>query len=200
MIENELEFFNDIDEKSQLWQECRKFIEKNCTKDPLYNNYLNLDGKKFLFFNGLIHREKIISFGGVEYSPSKWGIEIARVLTRFWIHPDYRSQGLTKWSKNRTRFSPIVLKEQLDFLKSQPQIEVAMITREGEYEKSFLEIVKLASSVSNDPFEIVPGLHKLDRKLNDNNYQMIAISSLHKENKNAVILKAKKLGFFKDHE
>jgi hypothetical protein len=201
MIESELEFFSDLDGKNKLWQDCKQFIEKNCVNDPLYNNYLNLDNKKFLFFNGLIHCEKIISFGGIEYSPSKWGIDIARVLTRFWIHPDYRSQGLTKWSKNKLRFSPIILRKQLDFLKSQPHIKVAMITREGEYNKSFLEIVRLSSSVSDDSFEIISGLHKLDRRADDNNYQMIALSSLSKEtNKVDVFSKAKKLGFFKSHE
>jgi hypothetical protein len=76
-----------------------------------------------------------------------------------------------------------------------------MITREGEYNKSFLEIVRLSSSVSDDPFEIISGLHKLDRRADDNNYQMIALSSLSKEtNKIDVFSKAKKLGFFKSHE
>lgn len=200
MIENELEFFSGIDEKNQLWLNCKKLIHKFCVNDPLYKNYLDLDNKKLLFFNGIVYQNNIISFGGIEYSPSKWGVEIARVLTRFWIHPEYRSQGLTKWSANRLRFSPIVLKKQLEFLKTQPQIKVAMITREGPYDKSFFEIIKLASTVSDSPFELVPGLHKLDRRSDSNEFQMIALSSLTNESKMEVFSKAKKLGFFKSHE
>lgn len=200
MIESDLKFFSGMDEKNQLWVNCKKFIQEFCVNDLLYKNYLDLDNKKLLFFNGIIHKNNIISFGGIEYSPSKWGIEIARVLTRFWIHPEYRSQGLTKWSTNKLRFSPIILTKQLEFLKTQPQIKAVMITREGPYDKSFLKIIELASTVSMSPFEIVPGLHKLDRKPDSDEFQMIALSSLTNESQIEIFHKAKKLGFFKSYE
>lgn len=184
-------------QNSQLWQDCKNFIESNCYKDNLYKNYLEIDFDKFLFFNCLISEGKIVSFGGVEYSPSKWGIKIARVLSKFWIHPEYRSSSLTKWSERKVRFSPLILSPQLKFLKSQDTIKVAMITREGDYRKSFKEISRLASTVCNDPFDLLEGRYNICRINHKDEacWQMISLSALGKENKFEIFKKAQQLGF-----
>lgn len=181
MVEHTFTNFSQIDPKSKLWKNCLRFIKSSCHNDPLYKNYLNLDPSEFLFFNGIIHNDMIVSFGGIEYSPHKWGTGVARVLTRFWIHPDYRSRSLTKWSNNSIRFSPLVLEPQIEFLKKQKDIRIAMITREGNYKNSFKEIVRLANTVKNCNFKIINGLHNICEPLcevPDSCKQMIAICPL----------------------
>ena len=121
----------------------------------LYKNYVDLEPKNYLYFNCVVHKNRIISFGAIERSSEKWGDTIVRVLTRFWIHPEYRSHSLTKWCKNKIRFSPIILKKQIEFLKSiNDGVEAMLITKEGNYEKSFEKIINLANTVSTDAFKI----------------------------------------------
>ena len=181
-----------------LWNECMETIKSQCRADPLYENYVNLSPEQYYYFVTVIYENKIISFGAIEYSPHKWGEKIARVLTRFWIHPDFRSNGLTKWGPNAVRFSPIILKAQLEFLSSQNKIKVAMITREGKYSKSFKKITKLASSVSVDAFEILKNIYNVCGDSNDDScYQMVALSSIDHEDKWNIFSEAISSGFFK---
>ena len=185
-----------------LWKDCTDFIKSNCHSDSLYKNYLEINFDKFLFFNCLIDDNKIVSFGGIEYSPSRWGIKIARVLSKFWIHPEYRSTGLTKWDENKIRFSPLILAPQLEFLKSQDTVKVAMITREGNYRKSFREISRLASSVSTDKFDLLDGRYDICRIRSDDDscWQMISISSLGNEDKFEIFKRAQDLGFLQSEK
>jgi len=157
MTQDTLTNFYQIDDNSEMWIQCLDFIKTSCTTDPLQKNYLNLKPSKFLFFNGITDGEKIISFGGIEKSPNKWGDSLVRVLTRFWLHPDYRSKGLTKWGDDKIRFSPLVLAPQIEFLRSCQDIKIAMITREGNNLNSFREIVRLVNTVDNCKFKIVDG-------------------------------------------
>jgi hypothetical protein len=163
------------------WTTCLEKIKKYGSKDALFENYINLDPSKFLYFSFVLKNNEIISFGAIEYNPHKWGEKLCRVLTRFWIDPEYRSQSLTKWSNTSTRYSPLVLKHQLEYLETNEQIEIAMITREGRYKKSFVEIVRLANSVSKNKFSILDGRYNVCGNLDyvpDSCVQMVAMSAI----------------------
>jgi hypothetical protein len=197
MVLNPFKHFDHFKKDNKLWQECIEYIKLNCKNDSLYENYIDLDPEKYLYFNALLDNDKIISFGGVDFRPSKWGIEVARVLTRFWIHPDYRTKALTKWSDQSIRFTPLILEPQLNFLKNQDQVKIAMITREGKYKKSFLEICRLASLVSIDSFDIFPDRYNICKRTDTSDacFQMIALSSISDVDKYSTFKKLQKLGF-----
>lgn len=163
------------------WTTCLEKIKKYGSKDRLFENYINLDPSKFLYFSLVLQNNEIISFGAIEYSPHKWGENLCRVLSRFWIDPEYRSQSLTRWSTTSTRYSPLVLQHQLAYLETNKQIEIAMITREGRYKKSFVEIVRLANSVSKNKFAILDGRYNVCGNLDhvpDSCVQMVAMSAI----------------------
>jgi hypothetical protein len=125
--------------------------------------------------------QDIICFGAIDKQPKKWGNNLARVLTRFWIDPDYRSSGLTRWGDNAVRFSPIILSHQLKILETRPEIMIAMITREGSYTRSFREIVRLANTASDYKFQIQEGVFNICEKDSDDPdrcHQMIALCQL----------------------
>jgi hypothetical protein len=155
MVENSIKISNNIKKQDPIWIDCLSIIKNKCKDDPLIENYLDLNPENYFYFVSLIVDDNIISFGAIEKSPNKWGESLVRVLTRFWIHPDFRSNGFTKWGDHRPRFSPIILKNQLEFLETKKEIKAAMITREGNYLKSFKEIIRLANTVSKNPFEIL---------------------------------------------
>jgi hypothetical protein len=185
----------------QYWYRCLSYIESNCGSDQLYKNYLNIDLDYFINFIAIIYNDSIISFGGIEYNPNKWGDKIARVLTRFWIHPDYRTASLTKWDDRSIRFSPMVLKPQLEFLSTRNDIFAAMITREGKYKRSFQEIVRLANTVSKNEFSIQEGLFNVcyPDKEDDSCRQMIALSSLKCLSIDQILTDAKEKRFLKPY-
>ena len=187
-----------VNPKGDLWDRCVETIKNQCQTDPLFQNYIGIIPESYYHFVSAVYNDEIISFGAIQYSPSKWGEQIARVLTRFWIHPNYRSQGLTKWGHNNIRFSPLILKPQIDFLKQQNKIKVAMITREGKYKKSFKEISRLASTVSVDPFEISDKIYNVCGDSNDPScYQMISLSSVDGSDKWTIFSSAYDQGHFK---
>lgn len=170
--------FKEID--FQLWIDCLSRIKNSCQDDALYSNYKNLNPYNYYHFSVILDGDRIISFGGIEFDPNKWGDKLARVLTRFWIDPDYRTKSFTKWQSKNTRYSPIILKHQLEFL-SNSDIDFAMITREGNYKHSFIKIVDLANTVAHSPFLIRDGRFNVCEKLNEipeSCKQFIAISSL----------------------
>jgi len=181
MSADHFENFSNISYNSKIWQQCLTEIQNTCQGDYLYKNYLNIDPESYLFFNGVMRENKIIAFGAIEKSPNKWGDSLVRVLTRFWIHPSYRSKGLTKWGDNKIRFSPLVLKPQIEFLKSYQDVKIAMITREGKNLKSFREITRLANTVNDCKFEIVNGKFNVCEPMDFIPYsckQFIALSPL----------------------
>jgi hypothetical protein len=164
-----------------LWTQCKNYIRYHCKTDSLYDNYANLEPENYSYFNCALIDDRIVSFGAVEISEEKWGPEIARVLTRFWIHPDFRSSGLTKWGSQNIRFSPLILKPQLDFLQTSSKIKAAMITREGKYRNSFNEIIRLANTVSQNNFTVLPGKYNVCEPMHyvpEGCRQMIALCPL----------------------
>ena len=154
---NVLDIKKDFSTYEKLWTECNSYIKNNCQTDALYENYLSINLDDFLNFSIAVYNDQIISFGGLEQKRDRWGDHIVRALTRFWIHPDHRTKGLTKWDDTKIRFSPIILKSQLKYFDTQDTRPAIMITREGKYIKSFREIIRLANSVSKEQFTIVDG-------------------------------------------
>lgn len=154
---------NSINVYQKPWINCLEYIKNYCQTDDLYENYLNIDLEKFLNFTGLMHNDKIICFGAVDSRPRGWGDRTVRALTRFWIHPDYRTKGLTKWRDNGFKFSPTILEAQLRFIKQSVDHDAVIITREGNYLRSFREIVRLANTVSEKEFFIIPGKFNICR-------------------------------------
>ena len=160
MLEKDLivvDIKKDFSTYEKLWTECNSYFKNNCQTDPLYENYLSINLDDFLNFSIAVYNDRIISFGGLEQKKDRWGDHIVRALTRFWIHPDHRTKGLTKWDDTNIRFSPIILKSQLKHFDDQNTRPAIMITREGKYSKSFREIIRLANSVSKEQFTIVDG-------------------------------------------
>ena len=160
MLEKDLivvDIKKDFSTYGKLWTECNSYIKNNCQTDPLYENYLSINLDDFLNFSIAVYNDRIISFGGLEQKKDRWGDHIVRALTRFWIHPDHRTKGLTKWDDTKIRFSPIILKSQLKHFDDQNTRPAIMITREGKYIKSFKEIIRLANPVSKEHFTIVDG-------------------------------------------
>jgi hypothetical protein len=174
--------FKEIDHR--VWSECLTRINNSCQTDLLYRNYKNLNPNNYYHFSVILEDNRIIAFGGIETNPNKWGNKLARVLTRFWIDPEYRTKSFTKWQSNNIRYSPLILKHQLDVL-SNSSIEFAMITREGNYKNSFIKIVELANTVSPSLFCIQEGKYNVCEKLDvvpESCKQLIAISELKNTN------------------
>lgn len=188
-------------EFSKLWGQCLDYIKINCKNDPLYENYLEIKLENFECFIIMVDRDEIISFGGVDHRPERWGTDISRVLTRFWIKPTHRTQGLTKWRSDSIKYSPSILTPQIDFLKKQQKIKSAMITREGKYKNSFREIVRLANSVSPYEFKVMSGRYNVCQPLNsipESCQQMIAVCSLADMPAEDIFSKARSLGYFQE--
>jgi hypothetical protein len=181
------------------WHRCLDYIKHNCQGDALYQNYISIDLDQFLSFTILIDQGEIISFGGVEKKLDRWGESIARVLTRFWIKPTHRTKALTKWQSNSIKFSPIILKPQLDFLIKNTNIQAAMITREGNYVRSFKEIIRLANTVSENKFIIQEGRFNVCTPTNTDLpcSQMISLSSLKNSPISNILNQAQAKGFLK---
>lgn len=193
----------DFSNYSTSWNNCLDYIKINCQKDLLYENYLNIDLDKFDCFIVVVDKDEIISFGGVEHRPERWGEEISRVLTRFWIKPTRRTQGLTKWTSDSIKYSPTVLKPQLEFLKKQNKIKSAMITREGKYNNSFKEIIRLANTVSPYRFDILSNRYNVCQPMPtipESCQQLVSLCSFTNESIYDIFSRARASGFFKEIE
>lgn len=79
-----------------IWPETLKKIA--ASDDSLKDNYSTIDLSKFITFPCIINCGEIICFSGLQYESIKWGVGIARISSRMWIHPDYRHNSLVKFS------------------------------------------------------------------------------------------------------
>lgn len=164
MLDSDLKLIDlkkNLQEYQDLWDSCQTYIRQHCQDDLLFRNYVNINFDNFLSFIVAVNGTDIAAFGAVESKPQCWGEGIARALTRFWINPKYRTQGLTKWRDSKIKYSPTVLKPQLEYLRTRPQIRSVIITREGDYLRSFVEIIRLANTVSEQEFVIMPGRYNV---------------------------------------
>jgi hypothetical protein len=200
MIEKDLTVINikeHIKDYDQLWLDCLSYIKENCRDDSLYENYLSINLDNFNIFSAAVYNDTVISFGGLEQRKDRWGEHIFRALTRFWIHPKYRTKSLTKWSSDKIRFSPIILKSQMEYFKDYDNEYAIMITREGKYLRSFHEIIRLANSVSEKTFTMLEGRFNVcspDYPAPESCKQYIAVTD------KKLFYKAQQRGFFKRYE
>lgn len=188
-----LENYQDLEHE---WAQTKSFIKEKCKDDLLYENYIDIDLENFLSFHVMISENKIVCFGGVEYRPGRWGVDIFRVLSKFWIHPDYRSPNLTKWSDEAVALSPKILERQVEDIKKEYRDFTLMITRQGNYLKSFQRIVRLANTVNDCDFSIIDGKHNICGHLSNQEEckQFIALSSYGRKDATTVLAEAQKRG------
>jgi hypothetical protein len=166
----------------------------------LFENYKLLNPFNFEHFVGVVFDNRIVSFGAVDRQSNRWGKGIVRALTRFWIHPEYRSKSLTKWTTDSIKYSPTVLEPQLKYINSQPNTHAVIITREGNYQRSFNEIIRLANTVTENKFVIMPGRYNVCGSAagGDSCSQMVAISSLVDISAEEIFNQHQSMGYFKE--
>jgi len=175
--------FADItvtDEYDNLWHNCLEYIHQNCQDDPLYQNYLNLNKKDFISIAIAIENSSIVAFSCAQYNLEKWGDQIARVSTRFWLRPDVRSKGLTKFTPGATTWynSQYLMRYQLDAVK-RLNLPASFISREGNYKKSFQRYINLVNNYNDTNFILLDGLYAVCgpmREVPDSCKQMIAVN------------------------
>jgi hypothetical protein len=71
-----------------LW--ARTLEEIFVSSDKLKNNYKEIDLSMFISFHVAAEENKILGFSGLQYMPDRWGLKIARCMSRFYLHPDSR--------------------------------------------------------------------------------------------------------------
>jgi hypothetical protein len=84
-------------EYDDIWFKTLDIIASS--NDGLKDNYQDLYPQNFLSFPVVFENNEIICFSGLQADPKKWGVGVARVSSRMWVHPDYRFQGMTKFTE-----------------------------------------------------------------------------------------------------
>jgi hypothetical protein len=137
----------------------KSFIKEHCYQDPLYENYKNLDLKDFICLTAVIDNNNIVALSGVQYKPERWGQNIVRMSTRFWMHPKYRINALSKYDPTQRFYfnSQLMIPHQLNYLKILG-IKFAIITREGNYRRSFNKFIELVNYYNNTNFIVLNGM------------------------------------------
>lgn len=175
--------FADIaitNEYDELWHSCLEYIRRNCQDDPLYQNYLNLNKQDFISIAVAIEDTTIVAFSCAQYNPEKWGYQIARVSTRFWLHPSVRSKGLTKFTPGVSTWynSQYMMRYQLDAV-DKLNLSASFISREGNYKKSFQKYIDLINNYNDTNFILLDGLYAVCGPMKDvpeSCKQMIAVN------------------------
>ena len=159
----------------------KEFIKNTGTSDPLYKNYELLDINDFICLTAVLENDEIVALSGIQYFPERWGNNIVRMSTRFWMHPKYRITSLSKF-KHDSRFyfnSQLMIPYQLTFIK-QKKIPFAIITREGNYKRSFTKFIELVNHYNSTNFLLLDGIYNVCQPMNnvpDSCKQMIAFCS-----------------------
>lgn len=140
----------------------KTFIKENCWQDPLYENYANLDLKDFICLTAVLEQNEIIALSGVQQKPERWGKNTVRMSTRFWMHPKFRISALSKYDPEQRFYfnSQLMIPYQLTFLK-QLGVEFAIITREGNYRRSFTKFIELVNYHNRTNFKVLPGIYNV---------------------------------------
>lgn len=167
---------------SDLITNFKSYIFKNCQSDLLYENYANLNINDFICLTAVIEGDEIIALSGIQYMPDRWGEHTVRMSTRFWMHPKYRINSLSKFDPDMRFYfnSQLMIPHQLNFLKKIP-IKFAIITREGNYRRSFEKFIKLVNHHNNTNFSILDGLYNVCQPMETVPHscqQIIAVHSL----------------------
>lgn len=144
------------DEYDEEWKSCLSFIQNNCLTDPLYQNYITLSKKEFVSLPVVIIDNIIVAFSGAQVKDD-WGPNIARISSRFWIHPAFRHNP-SKFKNSNTPWynSEFLIKIQLAEIRKLGVPNV-FISREGNYRKSFQQFIKLVNEYNNVDFKVLEG-------------------------------------------
>lgn len=192
----------DLD-SDHLVRKFKNFIKENCSQDPLYENYANLDLADFICLTAVIEDDIIVALSGVQSKPDRWGSNTVRMSTRFWMHPKYRINALSKYDPAQRFYfnSQLMIPFQLDYLKALG-IRFAIITREGNYRRSFTKFIDLVNHHNGTNFTVLDGIFNVCNHMPsvpescqqivavhsfDNTPFDIELSKLHKENKLSVV-------------
>jgi hypothetical protein len=175
--------FADIcvsDQYDHLWNNCLTYIKENCHSDPLYQNYVNLKKQDFISIAITIEDNAILAFSCAQFNVKKWGDQIARVSTRFWLHPSVRSKGLTKFTPGANTWynSQYMMRYQLDAV-NQLNLPASFISREGNYKNSFQKYINLVNNYNDTNFILLDGLYTVCGPMSevpDSCKQMIAVN------------------------
>lgn len=142
------------------WEQCLDYIEHSCLDDPLHKNYINLKKLDFISLPVVILDNKIIAFSGAQIK-DEWGPNIARVSSRFWIHPLHR-HSITKFNESSGPWynSEYLIKVQLEEIRKK-EIPHVFISREGEYRKSFQKFIDLVNYYNQTNFKILDDYYNI---------------------------------------
>ena len=180
-----IDLVTDPDRNNRLIR-FKSVLSNLCQSDPLYLNYSTLDIKDFVCLTAVLEQNEIIALSGVQYLPDRWGENIARISTRFWIHPTYRINSLSKFKHDYRLYfnSQLMIPFQLKFIKSLG-VSFAIITREGEYRRSFSKFIDLVNHHNGTMFNILDGLYNVCQPMTcvpDSCKQLIAVHTLNNSN------------------
>lgn len=177
----------------------KRFIKEHCLQDPLYENYANLVIEDFICLTAVLDQGEIIALSGVQSKPDRWGKNTVRMSTRFWMHPKFRISALSKYDPEQRFYfnSQLMIPHQLEFLK-QLGVDFAIITREGNYRRSFGKFIDLVNYHNKTTFRVLPGIYNVCDHMSvvpESCQQIVAVHSfsssafedelaqLHKQNK-----------------
>lgn len=137
-----------------IWKECLRFINDHCTSDPLYKNYIDLKKTDFISLPVVIVDNKIIAFSGAQVK-EEWGPNIARVSSRFWLHPSIR-HNISKFETSETPWynSEYLIGLQLETVANLG-IPHVFISREGKFKKGFQKFIDLVNKFNASNFCIL---------------------------------------------
>jgi hypothetical protein len=138
------------------------FIKEYCLQDTLYENYANLNITDFVCLTAVLDQGKIIALSGVQEKPNRWGKNTVRMSTRFWMHPKFRISALSKYDPEQRFYfnSQLMIPHQLEFLKKL-DVDFAIITREGNYRRSFSKFIELVNYHNKTNFRVLPGIYNV---------------------------------------
>jgi len=177
----------------------KHFIKEHCLQDPLYENYANLDVADFICLTAVLDQGEIIALSGVQEKLDRWGANTVRMSTRFWMHPKFRISALSKYDPEQRFYfnSQLMIPYQLEVLKKLG-VKFAIITREGNYRRSFGKFIDLVNYHNKTNFRVLPGIYNVCDHMSvvpESCQQIVAVHSfsssafedelaqLHKQNK-----------------
>lgn len=140
-----------IEPLSDSWRAVLDDISNS--DDDLKDNYSNINFDDFLSFTCVLHLDRIIAFSGLQYDESKWGPHIARCSSRMWIHPDFRFNGMTRFTRGpKFLNSYYCVPKQIEVAKSK-RLNTIFVSRDHN-RKGFSEYLSLLKTNTGHEFTL----------------------------------------------
>lgn len=176
----------DLVNHPDLFDQFKKIVEKECFNDSLYSNYMRMNLADFCCLTAVYNDNELVALSGIQLDHNKWGNNIARVSSRFWVRPANRIQSLSKYGLDQRLYynSQLMIPYQLNVLKTLG-IKFAMITRKGNYRRSFGKFINLVNHYAGTNFILFDNLYNVCEPswtIKEECKQMIAIHSLSGDN------------------